>query len=672
MGNKWNKNLDLKKYESLAAMVLDTIHLHGPRISMRWWIDDECTNLGSITYNELGEKMKNVFGGLKSLGYIKNDHIAVCSETRPEWVYSDLGIQALGASTTAVYPSLKPKEMLYILKDSETKAIFVDELKPLDKIISIWKDISDLKHIFVFHEITDELTKKYGSNTIMTLKDLMEKGAEFNNQNPKAFMKSVKAIDEETLASLIYTSGTTGIPKGVMLSNKNFLSMAYMSTSVVATMVPGHQKPHEMDFLCILPMSHSFGRGCDEYSVLYAGASMNFSGGFNPFKVKKSFEHFLPTILLAVPYFFQKIYNMVYREVNSMPPKIQRAFNKAIKIGHQYHTNIQEGRKNPFKLKFKYATLRKIVARVVNKKLGGKVLGMISGSAAISNELMIFFATLDIAIVQGYGLTETSPVTHICRTRNNSDFRPNFTKKLDIHPYLDSIGPLINVVGSPYELMEQKLSEDGELLLKGPQIMKSYWKKPKLTADIFDKDGWFRTGDLCTIDENGYVRITGRAKLVIKLQTAKMISPAAIETLVIPTSKIVAQFVLAGDDTRKYITCFVVPYQKPLKEYADKNGIKYETWSDLIHNKEIQTLIKDEIMGLTEDVSDYVRPKKFALSSAAFTAKEGYITPSYKFKRKKLFADMKQVLDQLYDNKDEFLVIEERMTGFYDQSLIIG
>ena len=657
----------MKKYNSIAEMVLDTIEMHENRICMRWWDDATCTKSSSRDYGQLRTIMQKCFGGLKSLGFQAGDHLAICAGTRPSWVYADLGIQALGASTTALYPSLKPKEMLYILKDSESKMIFLEGDKNLAKILEIWDELPDLRTVIIFDTITISTDSR-----IISLADVLSRGEEFLSENPTSFIDSVNNIKPDTLSSIIYTSGTTGVPKGVMLTNNNFLSMAYMSISVIATMLGGNEKPWEMDFLTILPMSHSFGRGCDEYCVLYAGASMNFAGGFNPFSVKRSFEEFHPSILLSVPYFFQKIQNMVFDEVAALSPTIQKIFQKAVANGHLYITNLVEGKKNPFKVKFLHATLDNLIGKVVKKKLGGKIIGLISGSAKISTDLLIFFNALGINLTQGYGLTETSPVTHLGRTKFNSRFRPEFNDKIPFYEKIHTIGPPINVINCPYGEVQQKLSESGELLLKGPQIMPEYWRKPEMTKRAIDEEGWFHTGDLCKIDEDGYVTITGRAKLVIKLLTAKMISPAAIESLIVPTSKKIAQFLLAGDDTRKYLTCLVVPFQKPMQKYAEEHGIAYKTWKDLITHPEILQLIKQEILDLTKDVSEYARPKKFAISSAALTAEDEFITPSFKYKREKIFTKLKEAFDTLYAGKEEFLVIEERMTDFYDQSLIIA
>ena len=314
----------------------------------------------------------------------------------------------------------------------------------------------------------------------------------------------------------------------------------------------------------------------------------------------------------------------------------------------------------------------KLIGRVIKKKIGGRWKGMISGSAKLSKEVMYFFNTLGFLMAEGYGLTEASPVTHLLRSEYNSDFRPGFYKKVNEYDKIGSIGPPLNVLNSPYEPMEQKLDPDtGELLIKGPQVMQGYWKKPELTKLAIDDDGWLHTGDVATIDEDGYVYITGRAKVIIKLMTGKMISPAAVENLVTPASRIIGQFILTGDDSRKYLTAIIVPYQEPLKKYADEHGIAYNSWSDIIRNKEIQSVLEQEIKKFLKDTADYMRPKKFLLSSKVFD-EDRYVTPTYKFKRSQLMDDIKDDLDNLYNSNETFVVMESRMTDFYDQGMIIS
>lgn len=664
--NKWNKYLTVKKYDNLPRMLQDSINRFGNKFVMRWFSED-LSEVHTLTYNELGDRMHWVWGGLYELGFRKNDMIAICSETRAEWIMADFGILSNGAITVAVYPSLKPSEIKYIVNDSGSKGIFVGDEENLKKVLSIEAECPTLKHIIVIDEFEPSLKKE----NVHSFHEIMERGKNFYESNKDLFEQCVSAINEEDLASLIYTSGTTGIPKGTMLTHRNFLSDATAAIAIASTL-KRHQKPYEMDFLTVMPFSHSFARCVDEYCALYIGASINFTGGYDPKRIRKAFETFRPTMMVGIPYLYQKIYQMILDEVDHLPPKMKKIFQTAVSSGREYWINKRDRKKNSFKTVLKYKIIGGLVSKIIKKKLGGRLLLMISGSAKINYDLVIFFYSNNLILVEGYGLTETSPVTHLMRTEFNSDFRPNFKKKIPHYVKLGSIGPPIEFIGNPYPNVEQKVDEFGELMIRGPMVMKGYWNKKQQTDECIDKDGWFRTGDLAEIDEDGYAKIKGRAKVIIKLLTGKMISPIIIENMVVPTSKVVAQLILVGDDTRKYITCIVVPYQKELREYADKNNIPYKTWSDLLHNRQILERIKTEIISLTNEVSEYQIPKKFAISSASFDAKDGYLTPSFKFKREKVFADLKEDIDKMYAQDDEFYIIESRMTDWYDQSKIIS
>lgn len=665
IATKWNKYLDTKEYANIPMMVLGTIEKYGKRTALRWFTEGD--NFDSNTFNQLKDIMQSVFGGLRALGYKKSDMIALMCHTSKEWVYADLGIQSLGGVNVALYPTLKPREVHYILNDSGAKAVIVDTQENLEKILSVQPELPILRDIIVIEKYSLAQDKE----NVISFDRLLTMGEGYVKANPKEFLESIGQIEENDLASLIYTSGTTGVPKGVMLTHRNFLSDAFLSIQVCATLRP-NEKPWEMDFLSLLPLAHSFGRTVNEYCVLYIGATMNVIEKLDPVKIRKGLEVFKPTLIVGIPYLFQKIYNIVGETVAAMPPKLQNIFKKTEALGRKWADFKMKGVKPPFGVSMKYALLGGVVRKVLMKKMGGKLKLMISGSAAIAKELLVFFNMFKFSCVEGYGLTETSPVTHLLRTAHNSNFSWSCHSKIDEYTKLGSIGPTIDVPNSPYERVEQKLTPEGELLIRGPMIMKGYWNKPKDTEETIDKDGWLHTGDIAEIDTDGYARIKGRAKVILKLSTGKIISPAAVETLIVPKSRVIAQIVLTGDDRRNYLSCIVVPYQATLKKYAEQKGIPFQSWKDLVYNKEIQKVIKDDLMELTKDAADYLIPKRFLISCKDFRADEGYLTPTYKCKHAKIQKDLMPWVDKLYAGSDDFLVIEDRIMDWYDQSLIIG
>jgi long-chain acyl-CoA synthetase len=659
-----NKYLPKTRFNNLPEMIVASKNKYFKKPAIRW-IRKADNTVESISYDELIDSVKAVFYALKQMGFKKEDRIGICSENRTEWILADFGIQSLGAITVALYPSLKPEEIKYIVNDAGCKAIFVDTRENLEKVKTIIHEAPSLKVIIIFDP------KRYTMNDahLMTFKDLLSLGVE-HYYSSNAFSYSLSEIQEEDLASIIYTSGTTGVPKGVMLTHKNFLSDVLASVSVAMTLKKGI-KPWEHRFLSILPFSHSFGRCVGEYCPLLVGATLDIVSELNPDTIRTSFELFEPTIMAGIPYLYQKIYEIVLEELSSYPNFVKNLVEGVIENGKLYYENKRNDVKNTLRCRLKHNILGKVVGKRIINKLGGNLELMISGSAAISKDLIYFFNTINIPLIEGYGLTEASPVTHLTRTEDNSDFRPNFDRKIEVCKKIGSVGPPIEIPENPYKNIEQRVDPTtNELLIRGPMVMKGYWNKPQHTNEALDEDGWLHTGDVVEIDEDGYVSIKGRAKLIIKLATGKMISPAAIENLITPTSRIIAQFLVVGDDSRKYLTAIVVPYQQPLKDYADKEGIAYETWADLIKNRKILARIKEEVDELTKDVSDYMRPKKFLISSEALTS-EKYVTPTYKFKRKAIYLDFGAEIDALYNSDNDFFIMEKRLTDFYEQEMII-
>ena len=662
---KWTKYLRTKRYNNLAEMVFDTINHHPNKAIMKWFGKDLDT-MESITLSELASYMIKVFNGVYSLGFRKGDHISICADTSQYWAWADLGVQCLGGVTVAIYPQSTPKEIEYIVKDSESVALFIDNRENLEKFYAVESELPKIRNVIVFEKIEESVKK----SNILTWDEFFEKGTQHEKKNLNLVEESVANINEDDLAGLIYTSGTTGLPKGVMLTHKNFLSDILVVSAIAITLDKG-LKPWDAQSLTYMPYAHSYARTVEEYGMIYNTGCINYAGGRTQERLQKSFKKYHPTIFVGVPYLYQKLYERVIDTVATYPEKLQKIFNKAKSLGKVYYTNILNKKKNPLGLKIRYALFKKLVFGRLKKELGGNLQLMVTASAAISVELLLFFWSCGFNIAEGYGLTEAAPATHYSRTWHNSDFRPNFHKKIDVYEKVGTVGPLLEIPEeyNPYENMQQKLGPDGELLIKGPNIMKGYWKKPKLTAAAIDEEGWFHTGDLAEIDDDGYVKIVGRSKAIIKLYTGKMISPALVEGLIVPYSRKIAQIVLVGQE-KKYLTAIIVPYQEPFKKYAEDHGIQYEKWEDLVRNEEIQKLMKEDVLSFTEEIAEFSRPKRFAISCKYFSEDEGFLTPTLKFKRNKVYKELAHIIDKIYEIEGEFYIIDERLSDFYDMSVL--
>ena len=554
---------------------------------------------------------------------------------------------------------------MYILKDSDSKAIFIDGQENLEKLYEIWPEVSDVKDVIVFEKFDDSLKR----DNVFTYEEFSEMGKKHWKEHPSLIEESISKVEEEDLATLIYTSGTTGEPKGVMLTHKNILSDVLVLSAIALTLDTG-RKPWEATSITYMPYAHSFGRSVEEYGMMWNSACINYVGGRTQDKLQKAFKAYRPNIMVGVPYLYQKLYEKVVDTVATYPLKIQNIFNKAVSSGREYYTNILNKKKNPLGLRLKYKIFKRVVLKRIQKELGGNLELMVTASAAISPDLLIFFWSVGFNIAEGYGLTEAAPATHYSRTLNNSDFRPNFHKKIDVYEKVGTVGPLLEIPETPYGNMEQKLGPGGELFIRGPNIMKGYWKKPEITAETIDEEGWLHTGDLAEIDEDGYVKIIGRSKAIIKLATGKMLSPALVEGYIVPYSRIIAQVIFVGQE-KKYLSAIVVPYQEPLKKYADEHGIKYSDPASLFRNKEIQEVIKKDIIKFIEkDVAEFSQPKRFLISCKHFAEDEGFLTPTLKFKRNKIYKDLAKWIDQIYEIDDEFLIVGDRICDFYDQSVL--
>lgn len=647
-------------------MVLESIKHTPEEIAMRWFSNDK-DSIHMLKYKELYDIIKSSFYGFLSIGLHKGDHIAICAETSQYWAWADLGIQCLGGVSVAIYPQLKPKEILYVLQDSESVALVVDTRENLGKFYEIQNKVPKIAHIIVFDKLNSDLKKE----NLIRFEELLERGEQYEKGRHHLFQDSINAIHEDDLASLIYTSGTTGLPKGVMLTHKNFLSDIVV-VSAIALTLERNKKPWGEGSITYMPYAHSYGRTVEEYGLIFSSSTINYVGGRTQDQLQKAFQKFKPTIMVGVPYLYQKIYERIINTVAKMGPRVEKVFNNAVSVGKQFYKNKIEGKPNSLGLRVKYWFYKHLILKRIKKEMGGQLELLATASASISEELLLFFWACDFNIAEGYGLTEAAPATHYSRTIDNSDFRPNFNKKIEIYEKVGTVGPLMEIPANlnPYPNMKQKLSEEGELLLKGPNIMKGYWKKPELTQASIDKEGWLHTGDLAEIDKDGYVKIIGRSKAIIKLSTGKLVSPALVEGLIIPYSKLLAQVILTGQE-QKYLTAIIVPYQEPLRKYAKKHNIAFKSLEDLVTNNKIQDLLKNEIKKYTKDVAEFSRPKRFAISCNYFSEEGGFITPTLKFKRNKVYKEFSETIEKLYEIDREFFIMEDRLTNFYDMSVII-
>ncbi|MHA1731329.1 MAG: AMP-dependent synthetase/ligase [Promethearchaeota archaeon] len=662
--------MSLRVYQSIGELFLSILPEHGNRPYLMW--RDEVGQVQHLTFLEIYDRAELVAAGLVSLGFNKGDHLAIASETRVEWFFTDLGNLGLGGVTVTIYPSLTAEQYRYIIEDSESKVVFVDDKEDLAKVLEVRGSLPGLEYVFFYDELSEkdlfDLGVEVPRDSVHHVSWLLDRGREFLADKAGFLESAIGKVEEGDLASIIYTSGTTGVPKGVMLSHRNFLSDAIIASEIIKKIDP-KRPPHEQNALTFMPLSHSYCRTSEEFVALYNGACLCLAGGRSPAIIETGFKVFKPSLMAGIPYVYEKIVNKVLATVKTYPPKIQKLFHKALAFGKKYNRILASGQKPSLGQRLHFWLDKKLVHKKIHQQLGGRLMGFASGSARLPPEISEFFFALGIRMIEGYGLTETTPITHMVRTWENSDFRPNWPKGKKIHPLakLGSVGPPLEIPDNPYPNVECKIAEDGEVLIRGPNVMLGYWKKPEETAATIEPDGWLHTGDLGRVDEDGYLFITGRKKVIVKLSTGKMISPALVEDK-LTLSPLLLQVILVGSD-RKYLTALVVPDQNGVREVADEMGVEYSSYQDLIRDEKVLQAIKREILARSKDLAAYETVKKFAVLGQELSEEEGYLTPTLKYKRSKILEDFQDVIDEIYATDRDWVVVERRLVDFHDLTI---
>ena len=496
-----------------------------------------------ITYDQFKEETDSFAFGLASLGIGKQDKVSIIAENRPEWVYSDMAILGLGAIDVPLYPSLTSDSVEYILNNSESKAIIVSTKFQLNKVMKIRDKCKTLKYIILLNEKdVDESIKD-----LLSFSKVQELGKTFSKAHPSLLKDNLAIIKPDDICTIIYTSGTTGEPKGVVLTHRNILSNVQAALDcfpIGSTDV----------FLSFLPLCHIFERMAGYYTAFSAKCTVCYAESIET--VAQNLVDVKPTIMTSVPRLFERIHTKIIKNVDSQPLKKQKIFYWAMDVGVRYAEYKKKGN-IPLSFKLKHKVADKLVFSKLREKTGGNLRFFISGGAALPTYLGNFFEAIGIIIVEGYGLTESSPV--ICANRVE-DFK-------------------FGSVGKPFPGVEIKIASDGEILARGPNIMQGYYKNKKET-DATIKDGWLYTGDIGVFDGDGFLKITDRKKHLFKTSAGKYIAPNPIESMFL-ASKYIDQFVLIGD-RRMFLTALIVPDFEAVREYADSHKIPYDKVEDLV------------------------------------------------------------------------------------------
>ncbi len=563
-----------------------------------------------ITHDELHREVLGFAGFLKSIGIEKGDRVAILSENRPQWVVADMATMMIGAVNVPLYPSLPPNQIAYIIQNSECKAVITSTMLQLNKIRKIRAELPTVKAVISINELDAP------DDTVTEFETAKKLGEKFNHEHPNAIANL--ELSEHDLATLVYTSGTTGNPKGVMLTHRNLCENIKSCNESMCKTLPIDERDSTLSFL---PLCHTYERTAGYYLIFGCGATINYAESIETITINLS--EVRPTIVVTVPRLFERIKSGLFKSVDSSSPAKKKLFYWALNVGYAHAKAKRQGRFAPI-LAAQYALAESLVLSKVKERFGGRLRYFISGGAALPKETGELFEALGITILEGFGLTETSPVTHVNRAHKVK----------------------YGTVGPPIHNVEHKIAPDGEILLRGPNVMKGYWRDEQATKEVIDEDGWFHTGDIGEIDEDNYLKITDRKKHIIVNSGGKNIAPLPIENL-IAANPLVEQVVVIGEK-RPFLSAIIVPNFDTLKTYADQNGIKYENNLDLMQKEEVKKLYDDLLRKISRDLASHEKVRRFLLVAEQFSIDKGEMTPTLKIKRKVVEQKFKDEIEALY------------------------
>ncbi len=563
-----------------------------------------------ITHDELHREVLAFAGFLKSIGIQKGDRVAILSENRPQWVVDDMATMMIGAINVPLYPSLPPNQIAYIIQNSECKAIVTSTILQLNKIRKIRAEVPTIEAIISLNELDSP------DESVTEFEAAKKIGEKFNHEHPNA-LASLE-LSEHDLATLVYTSGTTGNPKGVMLTHRNLCENLKSCNESMCKVLPVDERDSTLSFL---PLCHTYERTAGYYLMFGCGATIHYAESIET--ITMNLAEVRPTIVVTVPRLFERIKSGMFKSVDSSPPVKKKLFYWALNVGYAHAKAKRQGSFAPI-IAAQYALADSLVWSKVKERFGGRLRYFISGGAALPKETGELFEALGITILEGFGLTETSPVTHVNRA------------------HLVKYG----TVGPPIHNVEHKIAPDGEILLRGPNVMKGYWRDEQATKEVIDEDGWFHTGDIGEIDEDNYLKITDRKKHIIVNSGGKNIAPLPIENL-IAANPLVEQVVVIGEK-RPFLSAIIVPNFDTLKTFADQNGIKYENNLDLMGKEEIKKLYDELLRKISRDLASHEKVRRFLLVPEPFSIEKGEMTPTLKIKRKVVEQKFKDEIEALY------------------------
>lgn len=563
----------------------------------------------TLSWDEVSKKLEAIVGALARLGVKTGDRVCIFSRSRYEWTIADLAILSCGAITVPIYESSTPDQAAYIIDNSEAKVLFVENEAQLKKIEKIRQHLPRLSQIVLF----DYDGKGKLEEGIYTLDQLTLMG---NGEGERVFNRNLEALATDSVASYVYTSGTTGPPKGAVLTHGNFLA----ELKGLKERLPF---PPTTESLLFLPLAHILARVV-QFAQIEHGFIQCYAESID--KLLDNIAEIRPHLMASVPRIFEKVHSRVMQGLENASPAKKGIFHWAFAVGKQRALHVTEGKHPPLSIRLKWILAHKLVFSKLKKKMGGRVEYFITGGAPLPKDIGEFFQAAGFLILEGYGLTETTAAVTI-NSRNALK---------------------MGTVGKPIRGVEIRIAGDGEILVRGDVVFKGYYKRPQETSEALTADGWFHTGDIGLIDEDGFVKITDRKKDIIVTAAGKNVAPQNIENLM-KADPLISQVMVHGDG-RKFLSALVTLNRDEVISYAREKGIVFQDYAELVKNERIHHLIKEKIDEKNRNLAQFETIKKFAILDCDFSIETGELTPTLKVKRKFTSEKYKHILDQFYQD----------------------
>ncbi|MFD9083549.1 AMP-dependent synthetase/ligase [Streptomyces erythrochromogenes] len=580
----------------------------------------------SLSWSQAAERVFAIAAGLISLGLETEQRVALASNTRVEWILSDLGVMCAGGAVTTIYPSTNADESAFILADSESRVLIAEDAKQLAKARERRADLPGLRHVVVLEAGDAVAAEGDPEGWVLSLADLEARGKEHLAKHPEAVDERIASITSEQLATLIYTSGTTGRPKGVRLLHDNW---SYLAKAMVATGLIGKE---DVQYLW-LPLAHVFGKVLTSGQI-EAGHVTAVDGRID--KIIENLPIVQPTYMAAVPRIFEKVYNGVAAKARAAGGAKYKIFQWSAGVAREYAKVTQDNYRRtgrataPFGLTTKHKIADALVYSKLRDAFGGKLRAAVSGASALAPDIGFFFSGAGIHILEGYGLTESSAASFV---NPGEAYRTG-------------------TVGKPLPGTEVRIADDGEVLLRGPGIMQGYHGQPDKTAEVLESDGWLHTGDIGELSPDGYLRITDRKKDLIKTSGGKYVAPAEIEGRFKAICPYVSTIVVHGAD-RNFCSALIALDEPSILGWAAENGLEGRTYKEVLAAPETDRLIETYVQTLNEGLQRWQTVKKFRILPRDLDVEHGDLTPSLKLKRPVVEREFKHLIEEMYEGSRE-------------------